>query len=359
MKRNLTFCSDAEDMYLESPSDENELRRLLKAANTMRQEMEAYNRTTKIIRELPKPVHSNNTKAAYRAAITHYRDVSQLFLPTTVSDLAWYLATQAATASPATLRLRVSALSAWHRKFEFEDPTKSLEIRTLIRNLELISDRHKKVTTPLKFENLQQIIDHLENKLNQLKKYPSRTQSQEGSLLRCYRDKALILFGFWRGFVNHQLSGLVVEQLEIIPNQGMTILAFDSYTQSLREFFTPFLKHYCPVKALEEWLTTAGIAHGPIFRSVNRWGEIDSASLHPKSLTPIFRGVIEEAGLDLDFTGHSLRRGFAAWAVEMGWDIKSILEYVGWANLNQHHGLLVKRTTHLQAFLMKDGDTSE
>ena len=28
--------------------------------------------------------------------------------------------------------------------------------------------------------------------------------------------------------------------------------------------------------------------------------------------------------------GHSLRRGFATWANSHGWDVKDLMEYVGW-----------------------------
>jgi hypothetical protein len=313
----------------------------------------------KKIKNLPVLQHSRNTELAYRAAIDHYRNIGYCHLPAIIEQLAHYLTICAETTSASTLKIRLSAISAWHRKMGLDDPARNTEIRNLIRDLAIISEKKKKTTSPLKFEELQIIIDHLESVISQLKNDTARSPSQDSKLLRCYRDKSLILFGFWRGFLNHQLSGLVVEQLNIIPNQGMTILAHDPSSQSLRDFFTPFLKHYCPVKALEDWLSIGGISHGPIFRGIDRWGTIDSASLNSRSITPMVRSWIEEVGLKVDFTGHSLRRGFASWAVEMGWDIRSILEYVGWAQLSQHHDALVKSTPNLQAFLTYDIDALE
>ncbi|MCW8277246.1 tyrosine-type recombinase/integrase [Pseudomonas sp. PCH199] len=313
----------------------------------------------KKIRNLPALQHSRNTELSYRAAIDHYRNVGHCYLPVIIEQLAHYLTICAETTSVPTLRVRLSAISAWHRKMGFDDPTRNTKIRNLIRDLAMISEKKKKATSPLKFEELQTIVDHLDSVIFQLKKETARSPSQDSKLLRCYRDKSLILFGFWRGFLNHQLSGLVVEQLNIVPNQGMTILAHDPSSQSLRDFFTPFLKHYCPVKALQDWLSIGEISHGPIFRGIDRWGTIDSASLNSRSITLIVRSWIEEVGLNVDFTGHSLRRGFASWAVKMGWDIKSILEYVGWAQLSQHHDALVKSTPSLQAFLTCDIDILE
>ncbi|PBP79032.1 hypothetical protein CCL20_25340 [Pseudomonas syringae] len=32
-------------------------------------------------------------------------------------------------------------------------------------------------------------------------------------------------------------------------------------------------------------------------------------------------------------TSHSLRRGFASWAHSNGWDLKSLMSYVGWRDI--------------------------
>lgn len=45
--------------------------------------------------------------------------------------------------------------------------------------------------------------------------------------------------------------------------------------------------------------------------------------------------MLTEAGVmsaDL-YSAHSLRRGFANWAAANGWDVKSLMEYVGWKNV--------------------------
>jgi integrase len=33
------------------------------------------------------------------------------------------------------------------------------------------------------------------------------------------------------------------------------------------------------------------------------------------------------------YSGHSLRRGFASWATSNGWDLKTLMEYVGWRDV--------------------------
>ena len=342
---------------MDDPMDDALFRIEAKALIKRSQELDLQWRANQKIKNLPTLQHSKNTKKAYRAAIYHFRDVCHYRLPTTTQDLALYLTSCAETISASTFTVRVSAISAWHRECGFSDPTQHHEIRKLVRCLRMISDKEKKVTRPLKFQELRDVIACIDSTITQTDNRPSSTQSEHGMLLRCYRDKSLILFGFWRGFLNYQLSGLVVEQLNIVSGQGMTILAHDPSSHALRDFYTPYLKHYCPVKALEAWLSIGNIHAGPIFRGIDRWGNIESTSLNSRSITPIVRGWLEDAELTVDFTGHSLRRGFASWAVEMGWDIKSILEYVGWAPLSQHHDALVQKTFSLQSFIAHGADT--
>ena len=74
---------------------------------------------------------------------------------------------------------------------------------------------------------------------------------------------------------------------------------------------------------------------GPVFRSINRWGQLSEKALHPASIIGIIkqcctRADINEANL---FSSHSLRRGFATWANDQGWDTKSLMEYVGWKDV--------------------------
>lgn len=50
------------------------------------------------------------------------------------------------------------------------------------------------------------------------------------------------------------------------------------------------------------------------------------------SLVPVLRKRFTDAGVaEPDrYSGHSLRRGFATWANAHHWDVKDLMEYVGW-----------------------------
>jgi hypothetical protein len=98
-------------------------------------------------------------------------------------------------------------------------------------------------------------------------------------------------------------------------------------------FKAPALAKLCPVQAYVDWISLAGIAWGPVFRSIDRWGHLGNEGLHPNSVVPILRTVLQSAGLSAElYSSHSLRRGFATWATHSGWDTKALMLYVGWSD---------------------------
>lgn len=57
--------------------------------------------------------------------------------------------------------------------------------------------------------------------------------------------------------------------------------------------------------------------------------------MHINSFIPQLRSLFTDAGIDfaVPYSGLSLRHGFAQWATANGWDIKTLMEYVGWRNV--------------------------
>lgn len=49
---------------------------------------------------------------------------------------------------------------------------------------------------------------------------------------------------------------------------------------------------------------------------------------------PLLRGILRDAGVEAAqlYSAHSLRRGFASWATSNGWELKALMEHVGWKN---------------------------
>jgi integrase len=65
----------------------------------------------------------------------------------------------------------------------------------------------------------------------------------------------------------------------------------------------------CPVRAVKQWLATAGITEGALFRPVP--GEVSAERLAPRGVANIVKSYARRLGLNVsDFSAHSLRSGF-------------------------------------------------
>jgi hypothetical protein len=156
--------------------------------------------------------------------------------------------------------------------------------------------------------------------------------------LRHMRDRALVLLGFWRGFRSDELANLRIEFVEIKPGEGLTcFLPRSKGDRNLegRSYSCPALSRLCPVEAVEDWLALSKLTVGPLFRKIDRWGHLSEAELTPSSIIPMLRKLLSQAGVaDAEaFSSHSLRRGFAQWAGMSGWDLRELMNYVGWRDV--------------------------
>jgi len=270
-----------------------------------------------------------NTRKSYRSAIQHFEVSWGGFLPATADNVARYLADHAEVLSISTLRLRTAALAQWHIEQGFPDPTKMPIVKKVLKGIRELHPQMVKQAKPLQLETLSDIVTNLDNSISHTVNHSPNT------LMRLYRDKALLLMGFWRGFRSEELCRLEAEFIKVEPNKGLTIFLPRSKgdRQSIgRTFFTPALDKLCPTQAYQDWLTVSKIDSGSVFRSINRWGTLSEKSLHPNSIIPILRTLMDDASVKNlgEYTSHSLRRGFASWASDNSWDLKSLMEYVGW-----------------------------
>jgi integrase len=271
----------------------------------------------------------DNTRKSYRSAIEHYETVWGGFLPATADGIASYLAHYAPTLAISTLKLRLAAIAAWHNDQGFPDPTKLPHVKKVLKGIAELHPVVQKQAKPIQ-------IDQLAHLVNSFDGFIKNGSSKEA--LQSIRDKALLLIGFWRAFRSDELARLCVEHIQAEAGKGMEIFVPRSkgdHSRLGRRYKAPALQQLCPVEAYLDWVNVAQLQIGPIFRSINRWGQISEEALHPASIIGIIKQCCTRADIDGAnlFSSHSLRRGFATWANAQGWDAKSLMEYVGWKDV--------------------------
>ena len=291
----------------------------------------------------------DNTRRRYASAIRHFEIEWKGLLPSTADAIARYLADYAPTLAINTLRQRLAALSRWHADQGFADPTKSPLVRQVLKGIRSIHAVPEKRARPLELAVLQQIDQWLDVAIGNAQRSGDRP-----ALLRQTRNRSLMLLGFWRGFRSDELVNLRVENIEVTPGQGMACYLGrtkgDRQLQG-RVFKCPALSRLCPVTAFNAWIDLAGLTEGPVFRKIDRWGNVADESLHADSLIPLLRSLFAEAGVESpeEYSSHSLRRGFAGWTRASGWDIKELMEYVGWKDVKSAMRYLDASDSSLQA----------
>ena len=272
----------------------------------------------------------HNTRLSYRSAIEHFENHWGGYLPTTADSVSRYLADHASTLSQSTLRVRLAALARWHQDQGFPDPTKAPLVKRVLKGIGELHPQPVRQAKPLQIEQLHQVVCWIDQEID-------RRETQGASCLSLWRNKALLLIGFWRGFRADELCRMDVENIDVEPSRGMLIHLARSKTSQGRSYRTPALTQLCPVTAYQAWIEAAGLAGqtGPVFRAVNRWGKLSDTALHPASVIPILRTLLADAGVSLPegYSSHSLRRGFASWASANQWDVKSLMAYVGWKDV--------------------------
>ncbi len=129
------------------------------------------------------------------------------------------------------------------------------------------------------------------------------------------RDRALLLFGFAGAFRRSELVALNTWNLEE-REEGLRVTIEKSKTDQetqgqviaiVRQPDSP----YCPVQALQDWLTVAEIDQGALFRRMFRGDKVGASRLSGQSVALVVKEYASRAGLDWErYAGHSLRSGF-------------------------------------------------
>jgi len=275
----------------------------------------------------------DNTRRSYQSAIRHFEETWGGFLPTTADSVARYLADHAETLSVNTLRSRLAALAQWHQEQGFADPTKAPLVKKVLKGIQALHPARAKQARPLQLEQLSALVDWLERAM-----LDADREGRAGDRLRLARDRALVLIGFWRGFRSDELCRMQIDNIEVVAGEGMVIYLPRSKTDRAargRAYKAPALSRLCPVNAYLDWVNLAQLKEGPVFARIDRWGNVGDGALRPGSLVPVLRGRFRAAGIAApeQYSGHSLRRGFATWANANDWDVKDLMEYVGWKDV--------------------------
>lgn len=267
---------------------------------------------------------SNNTLRAYKSDFKHFSAFCAnhgfYSLPTEPKIVSLYLTHLSKNNKVSTLRRRLVSIAMVHKlKGHYLDTKHPIIIENLmgIRRLKGSIQKGKK---PLLISHLKSIINIInEQKIDEIKKA---------------RDKSMVLVGFAGGFRRTELISIDHEDLEFVT-EGLKITIKRSKTDQFGEGMVKGLPYfsnedYCPVLNLKKWLKLSKIKSGPIFRRFAKGLSLTKNRLTDQSVALMIKNYLNLAGIEnSNYSGHSLRSGFATAAADSGADERSIMSMTG------------------------------
>ena len=238
--------------------------------------------------------------------------------PKIVSLYLTHLSTKDAKIS--TLKRRLVSIGVIHKLKGYYLDTKHPSIIENIMGIKRRKGSIQKAKKPILINALKQIINVIDQeKKDEIKKF---------------RDRSIILIGFSGGFRRNEIVSIDYEDLDFVP-EGVKINLRRSKTDQFGEGFTKALPYfdssqYCPVVSLKKWIEISKITSGPLFRRFNKGPKISMNRLTDQTVALLIKEYLKLTGIDSkNYSGHSLRSGFATSAAEAGVEERSIMAMTG------------------------------
>tara|TARA_B110000858_G_scaffold40017_1_gene45495 strand:- start:900 stop:1856 length:957 start_codon:yes stop_codon:yes gene_type:complete len=238
--------------------------------------------------------------------------------PKIVSLYLTYLSTKEVKMS--TLKRRLVSIGVIHKLKGHYLDTKHPAIIENIMGIKRRKGSIQKGKKPLLINSLKQIIDVIDQ--------------QKKEEIKKIRDRSIILIGFSGGFRRNEIVSLDFDDLDFV-SEGLKINIKRSKTDQFGEGFTKALPYfdssqYCPVVSLRNWLEISRIKSGSVFRRFIKGSKLSENRLTDQTVALLIKEYLSMLGIDTkNYSGHSLRSGFATSAAESGVEERNIMAMTG------------------------------
>jgi len=268
---------------------------------------------------------ANNTVRAYKSDFNDF----ELFCvkngfkslpsePKIVSLYLTHLSTKDCKMS--TLKRRLVSIGVIHKLKGHYLDTKHPAIIENIMGIKRRKGSNQKGKKPILIRYLKEIINVIDQ--------------QDKAEIKKFRDRSIILIGFSGGFRRSEIVSLDYDDLDFVP-EGLKVNIKRSKTDQFGEGFTKALPYfdssqYCPVVSLKKWIDISKITTGPVFRRFVKGSKLSENRLTDQTVALLIKEYLNLVGIDSkNYSGHSLRSGFATSAAESGVEERNIMAMTG------------------------------
>ena len=291
---------------------------------------------------------STNTERAVRSDLAIYAawcaGQGMRALPADAGTVAAFVDAMAEIRAPATVRRYVASIAIAHRALGCGKAASAPEVRLALQRMHRRKGRRQGQATGLTWPLRQRLLE------------------AAGDRLIDDRNRALLAVAYDTMLRRAELVALQVSDLlEEMPAYA-SLLVRRSKTDGEGRGEIVYVARDS-VRLVRAWLARAGIADGPLFRSLAKGGQV-GARLHPAHVARILKAMAREAGLPDDvvegLSGHSARVGAAQDMIAAGIELPAILQAGRWkstAMVNRYgERLLAQRSGAAQLARMQQRD---
>lgn len=261
---------------------------------------------------------SDNTKKSYQSDWSHFtswcEENNLAALPATIDTVVLYITDFADTFKVSTLERRLASISQAHKTAGLESPAlvSKEPLHSVWSGIVRTKSTRRDKVAPVLTDDIKLMIEHLQR------------DATTGELtLHAIRDRAILLIGYAGALRRSEIAMLDAHDCQYTP-EGLRLLIRKSKTDQDGSGHILGLAYgsqpaTCPVRSLRAWTRIAHIFDGPIFRPIDRHGNIKEKAITGHSIAQIVKKACLRAGLPPDiYSGHSLRAGFATQAAKAG-----------------------------------------
>jgi site-specific recombinase XerD len=219
--------------------------------------------------EFARQCRTESTKRAYAA---DWRDFNgwcqangETALPARPVTIGRYLADRAATHRPQTLKRHLAAIIIHHRQAGHAIDRRDPAIADVLRGINRTIGTAPVQKDPLLAEDIRQLV------------------AAQPTSLTGLRDCAVLLLGFSGAFRRSELAALTTRDL-VWTSDGLAVKirrAKDDQEAQGHLKAIPFgsCEATCPVRAVRRWIMTARLSDGPLFRRIDRFGNLHAVGI--------------------------------------------------------------------------------
>lgn len=307
------------------------------ALSTTQESIESLTKLTDRANEYISKSRSENTKKAYESDFRHFsdwaNDLNLDFFPAIPQTIVCYLTHLSESCSVATISRKMAAISQAHKLSGLSSPTKDPLVREVLTGIKRELGSAQTKAKPIDYKLLCEMVDHC-------------SWDMIGR-----RDRVILLLGWSAALRRSEIVAVNSEDIEFVKD-GLILTKNRSKTDQEGSGHRIGIPrngniHFCPVRAVENWLALTNIKKGPIFTRLgsghrNNWvlqQNNEQKRLSNKSISLIIKKILKASDVDpKGYSGHSLRSGFITEAARRAVPEIYLSKHTGHKSINTMRG---------------------